>query len=285
MDVENVMIIRNPGFEAGYNPIVNFNDLPWDDPKNPKINFGILQLAPNQSYRIDDALEKAVLLMHGKVLLNWNNKNDNKETEAEISRDSIWDKNPWCLHVDKNTSIEIKADQLGAELAIVTTKNEQELPAKLYTPEECESEERGKGTMRETSTRIVRTIFDDSNEPLANLVLGEVINFPGKWSSYPPHKHEMPEIYHYRFLPEQGFGFSMLGDDAVQIHDGDTVGIFNEWHSQTSAPGYAMYYIWPIRHLKDKRYGKSSDTPVFDPQHLWVTNEENESKIFPEKEE
>ena len=34
--------------------------------------------------------------------------------------------------------------------------------------------------MRETSTRIVRALFDKTNAPYANLVVGEVIGFPGK---------------------------------------------------------------------------------------------------------
>ncbi|MHA1339485.1 MAG: 5-deoxy-glucuronate isomerase [Promethearchaeota archaeon] len=277
------MKIKNPGFKIGYNPITSFNKLPWDDPKNTKMNFGILLLDKNGSFEIKDSLEKAILLMTGKIKISWYKKEEKDSSiySKVISRSSIWTENPWCLHVPQSYNVLIQNLDEKAELAIVTTKNDFDFEPKLYTPEECQSEERGKGTMRETSTRIVRTIFDDSNAPKANLVLGEVINFPGKWSSYPPHKHEMPEIYHYRFLPEQGFGFSMLEDDAVQVHHGDTVCIFNQWHSQTSAPGYAMYYIWPIRHLDNKRYGPKSNTPYFDPKHLWVTKEENQSKIFP----
>lgn len=37
-------------------------------------------------------------------------------------------------------------------------------------------------------------------------------------------------------------------------------------HPQVSAPGYAMYYIWVIRHLKGNPYIK----PDFEEQHLWV---------------
>ena len=60
------------------------------------------------------------------------------------------------------------------------------------------------------------------------MVLGEVINHPGRWSSYPPHSHAHPEIYHYRFHPEQGFGFSQTGDEVYRVTHRDTVTISGE---------------------------------------------------------
>jgi len=60
----------------------------------------------------------------------------------------------------------------GAEIAVAAADNERAFEPRLYTPRDCRSEERGKGTMRETSTRIVRTVIDDSNAPRANLVVG-----------------------------------------------------------------------------------------------------------------
>ena len=87
---------------------------------------------------------------------------------------------------------------------MLRTENGRAFPAKLYLPGDTPDEFRGAGTMHETSTRIVRTIFDYRNAPYANLVLGEVIDFPGKWSSYPPHHHPQPEIYYYKNNPGNG---------------------------------------------------------------------------------
>ena len=121
--------------------------------------------------------------------------------------------------------------------------------------------------MHETSTRIVRTIFDDRNAPYANLVLGEVIGFPGKWSSYPPHHHPQPEIYYYKTNPSHGFAYAEVGEDVLKVHNNDTVFIQpGLTHPQCTPPGYALWYLWGIRHLKDNRYG----TPTFVPDHLWV---------------
>lgn len=275
------MKVENPGFVKGYNEVLNYADRPWDDPKNIKMNFGILRLDIGDKHEITADLEKAVLLMQGKVELFWQSESKSCSETEVIERKSIWEQDPSCLHVPKDCRVVISAISDHAELAIITTKNDAIFSYNLYLPRDCRSEHRGAGTMREASTRIVRTIFDDTNAPEANLVLGEDINFPGKWSSYPPHSHPQPEFYHYRFLPRQGFGFSMLGDDAVQTHNGDTVLIFDESHAQTAAPGYAMYYIWAICHLEGNRYGPSTDTPVFDPQHLWVTKEENQKDIYP----
>jgi len=131
--------------------------------------------------------------------------------------------------------------------------------------------------MKETSTRIVRTIFDLRNAPDARLVLGEVIGFPGKWSSYPPHHHPQPEIYYYKTNPENGFGYAELGDDVVKVKQNDAVLIApGLTHPQCTAPGYALWYLWVIRHLDDQPY----ITPVFVPEHLWVL--EKDARIWPE---
>jgi 5-deoxy-glucuronate isomerase len=110
-------------------------------------------------------------------------------------------------------------------------------------------------------------VFDDSNAPDSNLVIGEVIGAPGKWSSYPPHHHPQPEIYHYRFLPGQGFGLCPIGDRAYVLHENDTILIRDtEDHPQVTAPGYAMWYLWVIRHLEGDRY----IVPEFTEAHRWV---------------
>ena len=130
--------------------------------------------------------------------------------------------------------------------------------------------------MRETSTRIVRTVFDYANRPESNLVIGEVIGVPGKWSSYPPHHHPQPEIYHYRFLPSQGFGLTAIGETPYLIKDKDTILIREgEVHPQVTAPGYAMWYLWIIRHLDGKPYGPATNTPIFVEEHKWVSGDEN----------
>ena len=265
--------IRPEGpLKFGYNPITRMNEV--ED--NTMMDFGILRLKKDQIENlVNQEKESAILLIQGEVTLSFAGQ------ETTIKRGSCFNENPWVLHVPKNVDVKISGIADDSELSITQTTNDRVFAAKLYTPAECASEERGKGTLKETSTRIVRTVFDYSNASYSNLVVGEVIDHPGKWSSYPPHHHPQPEIYFYKFYPEQGYGFSELGEDVVKLRNNDTVKILDSaTHPQTTAPGYAMYYIWVIRHLDGNPY-KSPEYPVFVPEHLWVTDKNAE--FWPDK--
>lgn len=252
-------------YPYGYNEIATIAD----KQQNSLMDFGILRLAAGETFSEAQKLERAYLLIHGDITVEWENN------IREIARHNCFDFSPWVLHVPND--IEVKITACGdTEIAIHRTENGHIFPSKLYTPLDCASENRGEGTMRETSTRIVRTVFDHSNAPDSNLVLGEVIDMPGKWSSYPPHYHPQPEIYYYRFLPENGYGFAELGEDVVKTHQNSTVFIVNgETHPQTTAPGYAMWYLWVIRNLPGNPYIK----PTFVTEHLWVTK--SDAEIWP----
>jgi 5-deoxy-glucuronate isomerase len=255
-------------YKTGYNSITEMNG----NHSHMGMDFGILVLGKNQKEVNDENKERAYLLISGEVEFAWGNKN------VTAKRSNPFDENPWCLHVPGKVVVKITSVSDHTEIAVQMTDNDKMFPSKLYTPEECRSEERGKGTMKETSTRIVRTIFDKSNTEVANLVLGEVIDHPGKWSSYPPHHHPQPEIYFYKFNPESGFGYAELGENVVKVKNNDTVLIeAGMTHPQATAPGYAMYYLWVIRHLDGNPY----ITPTFLKEHLWVM--EKDAKIWPDQ--
>ena len=113
------MKIPNPGFGRGTTWIARFDERPWEDPANPKMHFGILRMDAGDAWTCDEPLEKAVLLMTGHVELSWPGL-DGSGTRTTISRGSIFDDDPWCLHVP--SSVEIKVTAGGAsELAIVLT--------------------------------------------------------------------------------------------------------------------------------------------------------------------
>lgn len=263
-----MLIKKKNEFRRGYNQITSEDE----KDNNTMMDFGIIILEKNDVYTNDEKKERAFLLMSGDVTFEFD------DASYSVRRNSLLDELPYTLHVSKNTKVKLTATS-KCEICYVATKNGNDFKSVFYKPEDTRSEQRGKGTMKETSTRIVRTIFDKANAPYANLVLGEVVNYPGKWSSYPPHHHPQPEIYHYRIYPKHGFGISILGDDAYKVFDGDTIKILNDKvHPQVSAPGYAMYYIWAIRHLENNPY----ITPVFVKEHMWVM-EEN-AFIWPEEE-
>jgi len=54
---------------------------------------------------------------------------------------------------------------------------------------------------------------------------------------------------------------------VMKVRPYDTIRILDENdHSQCAAPGYAMYYIWVIRHLPGDRY----TVPEFTKTHSWT---------------
>ena len=127
--------------------------------------------------------------------------------------------------------------------------------------------------VQDACRRNVRLIFDYDNNPESNLVLGEVVNYPGRWSSYPPHHHDQPEIYYYRFTEPQGYGHAELGDSVFKVQQNDTMIIPPQLdHAQVSAPGYGMWYLWVIRHLEGNPYTGFE----FTEDHAWTLDPANQ---------
>ncbi|MDD5018728.1 MAG: 5-deoxy-glucuronate isomerase [Eubacteriales bacterium] len=258
------MIIRHTEYQRGYNQLTSADDT------NINMEFGIIKLDAKDMVKDAKGKERAILLIQGDVLFEYNGIKEN------VKRGSFLDENPVCIHLPKDAEVKITA--IGdSKLAFQAVYNDNMFTSKIYTQEECVTEQFGKGVMGETSLRYVRTVIDDHIAPYSNLVIGEVINMPGKWSSYPPHHHVQPEIYYYIFYPEQGFGFSCEGEDVAKVYSGDTAVIKGgRVHPQVAAPGYAMYYIWMIPHVPERW--------KLDRQYLekdaWLLD--NNAKIWPQ---
>ena len=184
----------------------------------------------------------------------------------EVARHSLFDEPPTALHVPGGTPVRIRRQR------VVASGRWRAPPTSVRSPPALrarglEPEYRGLGLVQNACLRNVRLIFDHEHRPESNLVLGEVVNFPGRWSSYPPHHHVQPEIYHYRFTLPQGYGHAELGEDVFKVRGRDTVKILDGVsHAQVSAPGYGMYYLWIVRHLPGNPYTGFR----FDPEHAWV---------------
>ena len=238
------------------------------------MDFAVLRLADGSDYVNNSDRERAYLLVYGTVRFEWDGL-------VEVAtRFNCFDENPWVLHVPASVAVCITGVGADSEITCHAAENTEPFAPRLYTQKDCRSEERGKGTMKETSTRIVRTVFDYTNAPFARLVIGEVIDFPGKWSSYPPHHHPQPEIYYYKFNPRGGFGYCEQGDAVVKVRHNSTALIEpGMTHPQATAPGYAMWYLWVICHLPGNPYIQ----PTFLPEHLWAT--EPDAVFWPDKDD
>ena len=209
-------------------------------------------------------LECAYLLVSGSVQFEWDGES------RVVSRGNCFDDSPWALHVPSGTGIKITGTGEDSEVTVHRTGNEKKFTSRLYGPSDVGDEIRGAGTMNETGTRLVRTFLDKDLAPWSNFVFGEVINTPGKWSSYPPHIHPQPEIYYYKMNPSKGYGFCEYGDDVLKVQNNDTVFIEPDYtHPQVAGPGYALWYMWIIRQDEEDPY-QSPKYPHFLEEHDWI---------------
>ncbi|MFN4227664.1 MAG: 5-deoxy-glucuronate isomerase [Candidatus Ratteibacteria bacterium] len=91
------------------------------------------------------------------------------------------------------------------------------------------------------------------------LLVGETINDPGNWSSYPPHKHDtnnppeeyqLEELYFFKIFPPKGFGIIRIFDDTEDnlflIKNNEIVTIPKGYHPVGVIPKHQIYYLWAL---------------------------------------
>jgi len=258
---------QNGPFQAGYNSITELAGQHGE----MLMDFGILELEKGKRYFDEVKLEKVVILLSGEIEVLYDG------ITVVVHRDNCFDDHLWCLNTDQNTSYEIKGIAEKSEIAVVRTENDKSFPAAIFEKERITNEVRGTGTMLDAGRRIVRTAMDVRLAPHSNIMFGEDVHIPGRWAGFPSHHHRQPELYFYKFWPEDGFGLLRHGDEAILLEQNDTVKIMPDHvHPQVAAPGYAMYFLWIIRHLPGDPYIK----PTFEEKYLWA--EAPNAKYWPE---
>lgn len=256
------------GFKSGYNKILGIDDTV----QNVGMEFGIANLNYNEFLEKQDDLETQLIILGGRGII------DVKGKKYEVIRRSVFRENPWAFYIPHDYSYSIHASypNTGLNVAIIKAQNNKTFKPIVIRPEEIPSEQRGEGLAQDAMHRVVRAIFGDPNAikrarpKEGNLIVVEVVNFPGRWSSYPPHYHPHPEIYYYRFDRPEGFGVSLIDSPAPIVRNHDVVKIMNcVGHAQVAAPGYAMWYLWFIRQIDGNRYEGNPPFKYF-PEHEWV---------------
>lgn len=253
----------------GYNEYIRLEDEKY---KDAMMDVALLVMEAGDTYTFDEnAKEIAIMPFFGELTLSWNDKT------AEVNRPNPFDYNPTCLHVCKGTKVTITA-KAECNIYIQKTLNEKEFDAKLYTPDQTHTWARGNaGELMGCIKRDVRTCFDLDNAPYSNMVLGEVVNLPGKWSSYPPHHHPQPEVYFYHYDKPQGFGAGWANDEIYETRHNGLAIITDKMHSQVTAPGYSCCYAWGIRHIDGNPWDK---TRIDDTEHLWLLEDDANDHIW-----
>jgi 5-deoxy-glucuronate isomerase len=256
--VSPALITRHrSGFPQGLTWVITEGEADLDT----GLDFGIHRLRRGEAIEGPTAKETAWILFSGRASV------DVEGARADVTRGSLFDEAPTVVHVPAGARARLEATSDEVEWAVVRAPNAKSFAPRIFFPADIQNELRGKGLVQEASLRTVRLAFDATNRPEAALVVGEVVNLPGRWSSYPPHHHAQPEIYHYRFTLPQGYGHAEVGEQVLKVKPYDTLKIPGGLdHPQASAPGYGMFYLWVVRHLPGNTYRGFQ----FTEEHKWL---------------
>ena len=252
-------LIRGPGrdFDPGTTTLVANGRSGVD----VGFDFGILVQRAGEVHVETTAEEAVWLLLQGEATAACG------DLRGAIARDSLFDAPPSTVHVPAGSRLRLEARSSRVEWAVSRVANRRDFVPRIFQPHEVELERRGTALAQGACARTVRLVFDRRSRPESAFVVGEVVTDAGRWSSYPPHAHPQPELYHYRFMPEHGYGHGECGTDVHRIENGDTLCIpGGATHAQVAAAGYGMYYLWIVRHVDGAPYTGFT----YDPRHTWL---------------
>lgn len=255
--------------EQGLNPIVSpsTTDLTF-------LNFGVLSLPEGKEYSTTSEAdcETVLIILSG----NCNLEIDGELYDGLGQREGVFDGKATAAFLPTEYPYTVEANS-DVEVAVVEAPAENDGDPQIIMPEDIEAVPSGRDTWERSFHKIIMDNVDSKS-----LFISETFNQPGKWSSYPPHRHdiynppeEMPleELYFYRLQPEQGFGMQRIYtqdrglDEAYAVEHNDTVIFPKGYHPTCAAPGYDLYYLWLI--AGEERVLEATQ----DPDHAWVAEE------------
>jgi len=245
------------GFPRGYTAITREGEPGLDT----GIDFGIQVQTDGRMLQEWDPKESAWVLLDGEAEVRLGDES------MVVTRRSVFDEPPSVLHLGPETWVEFRPRSPRVEWAVARASCGQRFRPQLWRGDEVGLEIRGRGLAQGACVRHVRAVIDPANRPESGLVLGEVVTWPGRWSSYPPHRHPQPAVYHFRFTLPQGFGHAELDEEVVKVRPHDTLKVMeHRSHAQVAAPGYGMYALWVMRHLRDHPMVEME----IETEHSWV---------------
>lgn len=244
------------------------------------LDFSRLQLEKGERYALETGSREAALnIFGGKVSVTVEHPGGKTVYQGAGDRADVFSGAPVVIYVPPKSRYEVIADT-KADVGIFTAASRATIGPALLQGKDVSAKTVG----RDNWTRTVYSSLGD-NLAADSLLVGETLNPPGNWSSYPPHKHDksnppneavLEEIYFFRVKPAQGYGFiwtyTAPGDpqpfsNVFVVEDGDTVLLPKGYHPTVAAPGYQLHYTWALAG-EERRYGAWAD----DPRHAWVKN-------------
>jgi len=200
---------------------------------------------------------------------------DGEKLGRSGGRSSVFEGPGHAIYAPPGAHLVLTAVGGPAELAVCSAPlaDDPAPAARLIGPDDQRIADVGKDNW----ARNVRTVLGPEHAA-GRLLIGETINAPGNWSSYPPHKHDdhrpptevqLEEVYLFKVEPAGGFGVQIRYVDggvqeAFTVRDGDAAAIKAGYHPVVAAPGYSLYYLWVMA-------GQGREmVPFLDPRHAWV---------------
>ena len=264
-------LLGKPTLAPGYNELVGPGARTGGAQVLQHIRFGILNLEVGEEHVLETGGEEAVcVLLAGRC-------------EAAVGGGPRWTLGPrpsvfagkaWAVYLPPGCSGTFRAEG-SAQLAVARAESAGGGPARLVTPDDVVERTAGK----DNYTRLIHNILVGPESGAGRVLIGETLNQPGQWSSYPPHRHEeqnppdevrLEELYYFKVDPPQGFGFQRVYtddrslDEAYVIENDTFVMIPRGYHPVSAAPGYRIYYLWVLAG------GSLEMAPRDDPDHQWV---------------
>jgi 5-deoxy-glucuronate isomerase len=237
------------------------------------ITLTLADLAAGETLQIEAGSETAAVVLTGRV----DAAVDGTPLGTAGGRSSVFEAPGDTVYAPPGTATTLTATEDGAvEVAIAEAAAEPTAdapPARVIRPGDQRIAEVGQGNW----SRTVRTIIGPEHAAV-RLLLGETINPPGNWSSYPPHRHDrqdpprevdLEEVYLFKVDPPGGFGVQIRYDlggaeEAFLVRDDDIAVIQAGFHPVVAASGYSLYYLWVLA-------GEGRVMiPYLDPAHAWV---------------
>jgi len=272
------LLYKGSPLEEGYNLIVNPENAPL---KYLEIGRLVLTQAGRRFVGETGGRELALEIFRGTCTVSV--MAQERITYERIGgRPDPFTGKPTAVYVPRDSRFEVVAEGPKVDIGMAYATTDFVGRPALVRPDDVLAISAGQANWR----RDVYTTIGPQVQA-GRLILGETINPPGNWSSYPPHKHdsfnppsEAPyeEVYAFQVKPVGGFGIQRVYtskdgpeplDEVYVVEDGDTVVLPKGYHPVVAAAGYRVLYFW-ILAGEGRQYGAWSD----DPAHAWLKNVE-----------
>lgn len=233
--------------KTGKHDIINSND-----DRLQELSFSLLTLETGEECEWKTgAYESVFSVLIGTCTIT----TSEQRWENVGERQNVFDGRCHAIYLPPDETVRVSAKS-DLEVAIPSspTSNGPE-PYEILPEANVHHQRGGKGFRRD--------VYDvlGPDDPANKLLVGETVNKPGNWSSYPPHKHDkhnppeeadLEEIYFFRIRPKNGFAYQRIYTNDKKLNESyavahnDAVLIPEGYHPVSAPPGFEVYYFWVL---------------------------------------